>query len=132
VVYSTALFGRIGDAATETVSVTLDDLEPDTTFYYRLCATNADGTTCGADQSFTTPGFPSPLVQPATPPLLAIPAIAFPTETTGLRGTKALTSAQKLAKALKACNKDRSRSKRASCEKQARKKYGPGKKGAKK
>jgi hypothetical protein len=39
--------------------------------------------------------------------------------------TKALTRAQKLAKALKACRKDKNKHKRASCERQARKKYGP-------
>ncbi len=38
--------------------------------------------------------------------------------------TKALTRAQKLAKALKACRKDRKKAKRASCERAARKKFG--------
>jgi hypothetical protein len=38
---------------------------------------------------------------------------------------KPLTSAQKLAKALKTCHRDKSRAKRLSCEKQARKRYGP-------
>jgi hypothetical protein len=38
---------------------------------------------------------------------------------------KALTRTQKLVKALDRCRKDRSKSKRRSCEKQARKKYGP-------
>jgi hypothetical protein len=38
---------------------------------------------------------------------------------------KSLTRAQKLASALKACKKQRRRSRRASCEKQARSKYGP-------
>ncbi len=38
---------------------------------------------------------------------------------------KPLTRAQKLAAALKLCKKDKSKSKRAACEKQARKKYGP-------
>ena len=38
---------------------------------------------------------------------------------------KPLTRAQKLEKALKACKKDRNKHKRASCEKQARQKYGP-------
>jgi hypothetical protein len=37
---------------------------------------------------------------------------------------KPLTRAQKLTKALKQCRKDRSKKKRTSCEKQARKKYG--------
>jgi DNA-binding beta-propeller fold protein YncE len=45
---------------------------------------------------------------------------------------KPLTRAQKLAKALKACRKDKQKSKRVSCEKQARKKYGPVKSTAKK
>ena len=38
---------------------------------------------------------------------------------------KPLTRAQKLTKALKACRTRRNRQKRAACEKQARKKYGP-------
>jgi hypothetical protein len=45
---------------------------------------------------------------------------------------KPLTKTQKLAAALKACKKDRSKVKRASCEKQARAKDGPTKKKAKK
>jgi hypothetical protein len=44
---------------------------------------------------------------------------------------KPLTRAQKLALALKACKKDKQRSKRVACEKQARKKYGPIKKAKK-
>ena len=42
--------------------------------------------------------------------------------------TAPLTRAQKLANALKACKKDRKKSKRLACEKQARKLYGPLKK----
>jgi hypothetical protein len=38
---------------------------------------------------------------------------------------KSLTRAQKLAAALKSCRKDKKKSKRQSCEKQARDKYGP-------
>jgi hypothetical protein len=45
--------------------------------------------------------------------------------------TKSLTRAQKLSRALKACGK-KSRGKRAACERQARKRYGPAKKKAKK
>jgi hypothetical protein len=44
---------------------------------------------------------------------------------TGCAKAKALTRAQKLKAALKACKKDRSKAKRAKCEKTARKKYGP-------
>ncbi len=39
--------------------------------------------------------------------------------------SKPLTRAQKLAKALKACKKDKKKSKRQACERAARKKYGP-------
>jgi hypothetical protein len=47
---------------------------------------------------------------------------------TGCAKAKALTRAQKLARALKACHKDRSKSKRGKCEAAGRKQYGPGKK----
>ena len=46
----------------------------------------------------------------------------LPTKTTS--PPKPLTRAQKLAKALKACKKDKNKKKRVACEKQARKKYG--------
>ena len=45
---------------------------------------------------------------------------------------KALTRAQKLAAALKVCRRDKKKAKRQSCEKQARKAYGPVAKGKKK
>jgi hypothetical protein len=50
---------------------------------------------------------------------------------TGCAKTKALTRAQKLARALKACHKDRSKVKRKACETLARKKYGVGRKSKK-
>jgi hypothetical protein len=45
--------------------------------------------------------------------------------------TAAELRAEKLAKALKVCGKDKSKKKRAACDKQARKKYGPAKKAKK-
>jgi hypothetical protein len=48
---------------------------------------------------------------------------AFPTPTESK--SKAVTTAQKLAKALKQCKKDKSKKKRLACEKQAKKKYAP-------
>jgi len=50
----------------------------------------------------------------------------------GCAKIKPLTRAQKLAKALKACRKDKNKGKRATCEKAAHKKYGKVKKGKKK
>jgi len=45
---------------------------------------------------------------------------------------KSLTRAQKLANALKVCKRDKKKSKRVACEKQAKKKYGVAKKSSKK
>ena len=51
----------------------------------------------------------------------------------GVLASKAkLTKARQLAKALKACNRDKKKSKRLACEKQARRRYAPPKKKAKK
>jgi hypothetical protein len=47
---------------------------------------------------------------------------------TGCAKAKALTRAQKLAKALKSCRKDKKQGKREACERVARRKYGPVKK----
>jgi hypothetical protein len=124
--YSPQGFASAGSiAGTQAASRQLSYLIPGVTYHYRLCATNYDGTTCGADQTFTTPGVPNPVTLPASPPLLATPAI--PTESPpgiGVLGTttRRITNAQKLSKALKACVK-KPKSKRASCQRQARKKY---------
>jgi hypothetical protein len=49
----------------------------------------------------------------------------IPVSITGCAKTKALTRAQKLANALKACKRDKSKSKRQRCSVAARKRYGP-------
>jgi hypothetical protein len=51
-------------------------------------------------------------------------AVAPTTTTTTTTKPKALTKAQKLAKALKQCKKDKSKTKRTKCKKEAKKKYG--------
>jgi hypothetical protein len=124
--------GSVGAGADEAnVSLALQNLQPATTYHYRLLASNRDGTQNGADQAFTTPAVSSALAQPAAAPLIAAPTIAFPTTTTDTSTTKTLTDTQKLAKALKACAKKPKRQ-RANCEKQARKKYALPRKRAKK
>jgi uncharacterized repeat protein (TIGR01451 family) len=55
-----------------------------------------------------------------------------PIDVTGCAKAKALTRAQKLAIALKACKKDGKHAKRVKCEKQARRRYAPAKKKARK
>src|SRR5438094_9636260 len=46
------------------ISATITGLVPGTTYHYRLAATNASGTSNGADGAFTTAG--SPVSAPAT------------------------------------------------------------------
>ena len=55
-----------GSTATP-VSAVLGELLPNTTYHYRVVATNANGTTNGADMTLTTlPASPSVLTSPAT------------------------------------------------------------------
>jgi len=68
----------------------------------------------GAPSSATFSGAGNPA--PSPPPL----AVVKPK-------SKPLTRAQKLTKALKVCAKDKQKSKRANCQKQARQKYGASK-----
>jgi hypothetical protein len=98
-------------------------------------ASNQAGTTHGPDATFTTSGatlttvFTSFAV-PAVPPTATTP-FTFPVEgpgTTTGAPSKALTRKQKLATALKTCHKKNNKAKRAVCERQARRKYGPVKK----
>jgi hypothetical protein len=121
-------FGNIGPGFGEVgVTLALQNLQPGITYHYRVLASNLYGTSTGADQTFTTPGVPNPLSQPPSAPLIATPAIAFPTteKATGTPSSpKSLTRAQKLVKALKACAK-KPKKQRAGCQQRARKRYGP-------
>jgi hypothetical protein len=107
-----------GGASPVGVSASLSGLSASTTYHFRLVATNAGGTTYGSDQTFTTEASPAIV-------LVSVPTTVVPTTKST---PKALTSAQKLAKALKACKRDKSHKQRQACEKQARKRYGPKKK----
>jgi hypothetical protein len=60
------------------VSATLGELSPGTTYHYRVVATNANGTTNGADMTFTT--------LPAPPLVLTGAATAVGTDTATLNG----------------------------------------------
>jgi uncharacterized repeat protein (TIGR02543 family) len=50
-----------GDYATRNVNAPLSGLSPNTTYHYRVCAQNAQGTVCGNDMTFTTPPPPNQL-----------------------------------------------------------------------
>ncbi len=118
----------------QTITQTVEGLQPGTTYHYRLFATNTDGTTHSADATFTTAGPPNPstvldvLTVPAATPLIATPTLSFPAEANGpTTTTRGLTSTQKLAAALKAC-KRQPKQQRAKCQARARKRYAPTKK----
>jgi hypothetical protein len=131
--YGTVISGQLEGSGTEAqnVALALADLSPATTYYYRLSATNANGTSLPEPGGvFETPGNTYSLTLPLTAPLLAVPQIVFPTgsqKNTGLPGTRKLTRAQKLRNALRICAK-KSRGKRAGCARRARSKYGPARK----
>lgn len=110
-------------SGTQNVLSDLQNLQPATLYHYRLIATNPGGTTYGTDQTFTTSEYPASIVQQA--PTLEPIGINRGKPATK---TKGLSRAQKLAKALKACKKDKSKSKRTGCEKRAGKSYGQVKK----
>jgi hypothetical protein len=103
------------------------DLAPGTTYYYRLVATNPDGTSEGALQSFTTPGLSTAIEAPLSRPLLPYTSIAaleakepkeLPVSAPAHHGNP-----KKLKAALKKCRKKHGKA-RKSCERQARKRYG--------
>jgi hypothetical protein len=98
------------------VTIYLEGLQPATTYHYRLLASNGGGTEYGADETFTTTSYPVSIIQET--PIFALPVKAIAPK------AKVPARAQKLAKALKACRR-KPKGKRAGCEKQARRKYGP-------
>jgi hypothetical protein len=122
------------------VSVSVTGLEPGTTYHYRLVTTDAEGyRSFGEDATFTTggekPSLPSngnetPSTtggggQPGasnTPSSLTAGVTPLVSPLVKAVEPKSLTKTQKLAKALKQCEKEPKR-KRAACERQAKKKY---------
>jgi hypothetical protein len=105
------------------VSITVQGLQPATTYHYRLVATSPGGTTYGTDQTFTTAAYPLSVVQ-ASPVLSANLGFINPEAKPGKTTSKSLTRAQKLTNAQKAC-KRKTKKQRPACEKRARQKYGP-------
>ena len=52
--------GTVAADGVRFVSASIEGLQPDTTYNYRLVATNSGGTTTGAEQAFATPAEPLP------------------------------------------------------------------------
>ncbi len=78
--YGVQVFASAGSGGEpETVTLHLGSLQPGVTYHYRLVARSLGGVSYGADATFTTGTYPSSLLTaPASPPLLATPAFAFP------------------------------------------------------
>jgi hypothetical protein len=98
-------------------------LLPATTYYYRALATNTDGTSYGAERSFTTSAYPAVISQPPTPQLLAFAPTTQPPKEHGTVTPRHTTRAQKLTSALRRC-KRAPKNTRAACKRRARKVYG--------
>ena len=119
--YGIPVFGLAGQGAVaETIAVSVLFLEPGVTYHYRIQASNVDGTSYGADQTFTTPTYPVLTFPPAIIPPPSKKKAAAPK-------AKALTRAQKLARALKACKRKRNPRKRAACIERSKRRYGASK-----
>jgi phosphodiesterase/alkaline phosphatase D-like protein len=125
--------GNTTSSSEEPLTVNLATLAPGTVYYYRFTAvapdnevnaeTNQVVPVVTPEGTFTTAAA-SPttsIIQP--PPTTLFPKEAPETEKEAVK-TKKITNAEKLAKALKACKKQ-PKNKRATCKKQAHKKYGP-------
>jgi hypothetical protein len=70
----TTLTGIGSDSADRAVTVTLESLTAGTDYHYRVIATNASGTTVGADQTFRTTGTaPAPTPRPNATTGSAVP-----------------------------------------------------------
>jgi phosphodiesterase/alkaline phosphatase D-like protein len=117
--------GQVTPFATMQGTITaLTGLQPNTTYHYRLVASSQAGTSYGPDETFTTTGATqtgafTPFDVPTTPQITIAP-FNFPREET----RNPLTNKQKLAAALKACAKKHNKAKRATCKRQAHKRYG--------
>jgi hypothetical protein len=123
-----------GSGIESEVPVGLAGLTPASEYCVELVATNASGTAHGAQRRFTTDSAqssgsgasgqvkPESKSEPPTLPLAPLIATS-PLGQTMTAPNKPLTRAQKLRHALKACE-NKPKEQRASCDKQAHRKYG--------
>ncbi|HXB63410.1 MAG TPA: hypothetical protein VNV42_00900 [Solirubrobacteraceae bacterium] len=100
--YGTRIFGSAGSEQGEfAYAAPLQGLAPNTTYHYRIVATNTFGTSYGVDETFTTSAYPSatlnePAVQTLVPAPLLVPAP--PVGTDGKARTASVTAAARTAR----------------------------------
>jgi hypothetical protein len=115
--------GNSTGSGAQPLEVSLEPLAPGMTYHYKIVAVNPDGTAESAEGKFTTvsaPPGPGSVIGSGTP------LLKFPKEEA--EPPKKATNAEKLQKALKACGKKRSKSRRATCVRRARREFGRSKK----
>jgi NHL repeat len=114
--------GTVPAEQAKAIEYELDNLEPATTYHYRVTTTTtSNGTITGREEEFTTPPTlaPASLATPlATPLLNYTPPSPKPTSK-----PHPPTPAEQLAKSLKSCHKYKSKTKRHACEQKARSHY---------
>jgi hypothetical protein len=111
--YGAQVYGDAGEGnEPETFSLPLAALQPETTYHYRVVAISQSGTIYGADEIFTTAGYPTEsLVPPGSAPLIPKPVFAFPAE---VKQTKIATTKVKKKAKKKARNKKRAKGRKAA------------------
>jgi hypothetical protein len=120
----TAVVGPLtGNAQEEVPAVEVTGLTAGDTYWYRLVASNADGSEDGTTLTLKVPsGSPTngetKQQAVAEPPMLLVPPVIVTTPSK----PKSLTNTKKLAVALKLCER-KPKKRQASCKRQARRKY---------
>jgi phosphodiesterase/alkaline phosphatase D-like protein len=129
-----------GETTPTGLAIHVEGLQPGTLYHYQLVATNERGTTISTDRTFTTAseaaapiavGGAPEVSLPASPQFTPFPVLSAMAPLPGPKlGTASarpptLTRAARLRKALAACKRDRSWSKRTACERAARTHFAP-------
>ncbi len=98
--YGAQVYGEAGEGSEpESFSLPLASLQPETTYHYRIVAISGSGTIYGADETFTTAGYPTEsLISPGSAPLIPTPVFAFPAQTSQTTKTNATTVKKKTKK----------------------------------
>jgi DNA-binding beta-propeller fold protein YncE len=117
--------GAVGAGASEAVvTLGLTGLAPGTTYHYRVVASSIDGTTYGADETFTTTVYPSAFATPPAPlPFVAVPAVAFPA------GSEANTAQPKRKPRAKSKERDKQKRVRPRGKRSVKPRSEPGRRG---